>query len=627
MLKIKAPIELKVKTSYVSSSEDFYHRITGNYELLTAGITSEDLLHVVNTPPEIYIAEGEGMTSIINSNRSTELNYQKVDILNNVLNRVMVSAKGELTYQDRVFITDALYKLGIRDDRRFMEQVYEIMNETRNLNKIVDVFVQNFGDVRNFREEINEIANTLNRNEYEAVREENDNRLYESILNRLNTGAVYQIVSNFNTSVDENTFESNEYALSEQTYMALNMLSDRIIGMARGERVPLVYNNENVYEEDIENNLIEESTETNMVTSAVLLDMIRNIYNTGFARFNNTTNQYYSFANTLYRSSDNTLQRLKIETANAINYYNELNEVQNIIENEITEMEPAPLPPSREEEEIALGEEINRINIRNEENRKRYQEYVRNIERRFQRSRPRKSPKDTMRDAARALENPEEVVQQLKEEEGLQDEIRKEIYRETMKFFPENTRKIFEIVEQYYAGDNTNIINGNLSVNNISQLIYDIERVEEDNRRIEELNNIKNESTTQIENVRKLIDTKAPSVPGEAPSADMYSSPASTVHRVNESVSSEEVLEAMENYQRNIRRQMKEEIKDEIVTENRTATNRVVNEINTVQNYDTNLDIQGLIADGVRREIGSISDQVYNRIERQMMNEKSRRGF
>ena len=121
MLTISAPIEIKAKTTYLHDPEAFYHRITGNYSLMESRIDEEDLLHIATTPPEIYVTEGEGISSILNLNQHRENNIQKVEIINNVLNRIIASADVNLTYQDRVFITDALYKLGVKDDRRFMK--------------------------------------------------------------------------------------------------------------------------------------------------------------------------------------------------------------------------------------------------------------------------------------------------------------------------------------------------------------------------------------------------------------------------------------------------------------------------------------------------------------------------
>ena len=84
MLTVKAPLEIKAKTSYIRDPESFYHRITGNYSLMETHVQEEDPLHIAATPPEIYVAEGEGMTSILNRAERNETNINKVNILNNL---------------------------------------------------------------------------------------------------------------------------------------------------------------------------------------------------------------------------------------------------------------------------------------------------------------------------------------------------------------------------------------------------------------------------------------------------------------------------------------------------------------------------------------------------------------
>ena len=110
MLKLREPIKTKNRTDFVSDNSLFESRLLGNYNLMGNDLSSEELLHLVSTPPQIYIAEGGATTTVGQSFVSTH-NEQNLDIINNVLNRIMVSAKGELTYQDRAYITDVLYLL------------------------------------------------------------------------------------------------------------------------------------------------------------------------------------------------------------------------------------------------------------------------------------------------------------------------------------------------------------------------------------------------------------------------------------------------------------------------------------------------------------------------------------
>ena len=100
MITLKAPIELKTRTDFIKDHESFGERIAGNYSLIGIEIGEEELLHIVNSPPEIYIAEG-GATTIVGNTLISSRNEEKLDIINNMLNRMMLSVNTELSYQDR----------------------------------------------------------------------------------------------------------------------------------------------------------------------------------------------------------------------------------------------------------------------------------------------------------------------------------------------------------------------------------------------------------------------------------------------------------------------------------------------------------------------------------------------
>ena len=63
MIIIKAPIELKIRTDLTQRNDSFGERIAGNYSLMGLEIGEEELIHMVSSPPEIYLAD-VGSTSI-----------------------------------------------------------------------------------------------------------------------------------------------------------------------------------------------------------------------------------------------------------------------------------------------------------------------------------------------------------------------------------------------------------------------------------------------------------------------------------------------------------------------------------------------------------------------------------
>ncbi|WP_029322092.1 hypothetical protein [Butyrivibrio sp. AE3004] len=310
MLKILSPIEIKAKTSYIRNPEAFYYRIIGSYSLLESGISKEDLLHISTTPPEIYVSEGEGMTSILNRSESNTTNLQKVEVLNNVLNRIVASADVNLTYQDRVFITDALYKLGIRDDRKFMNAFYRMARETKNLNKLINLYIEGGHNLRELVEKYESTIEKEKKSEFVSYEKERENTLFSRIMDRLHTGDIYKAVSSFNKSVNENEINRTEYSLSDQTYTAQHILLGGLRQNAKVTEENLVFFNSDIYEQNESYDESDISNVKNDITAAVLLDVLKNIYHTGFEKISRRQESYFEFEDTFYKAADQTFVRL-----------------------------------------------------------------------------------------------------------------------------------------------------------------------------------------------------------------------------------------------------------------------------------------------------------------------------
>ncbi|MBO5092773.1 MAG: hypothetical protein J6C33_00255, partial [Lachnospiraceae bacterium] len=97
MLTIHTPIELTADPSILRLNSNFTERLTGNYKLIGNGLEAEDMLHFLSQPPEIYLAEG-GMTSLADYRNLYENRNLKLDVINNVLNRILVSDTYRTTY-------------------------------------------------------------------------------------------------------------------------------------------------------------------------------------------------------------------------------------------------------------------------------------------------------------------------------------------------------------------------------------------------------------------------------------------------------------------------------------------------------------------------------------------------
>ncbi|WP_022774814.1 hypothetical protein [Butyrivibrio sp. AE2015] len=623
MLKLLAPIEITAKTTIVNDNESFTHSIMAGYDLMKTRLEKTDLLHVVNTPPEVYIAEGDGFTSILNQNSSNQVNYEKIEIINNLMNSIVNSASVDLTYQMRTFVTDALYKLGIRDDRKFMKSFYEIVNEYKEKNKLVDMFFSENTEVENIRNSLTELINNREMSDNRRFEKTENLNLYESIFNRLQTGAIYQIVSNFAHTQETNQISAEEFLVSEQNNTALNMLINNIAQSAEFKSPEIIYNYENEYEQEYAEGNVTNEQNTSLVTSAVFLDMIRNLYNTGYDRFSTSSNTYYDFTSTIYNSSNNTFHRLYNETFVDRTSNRLVEEYENTNKAEIVNTYEDKSQMSSDEVLVSV---LNEINIQNEERRKQYTQLINQIERKYKNKKKKLSFKETIKDAKLALNDKDRLIEKLEEREEesalLDDQMRKEIEL----IFPDEAGKIFETVANYYK-NTTEAGVSQMTQQSISMLISNIEEVRHLNEASYQENvEIKNEISEGAKIVHNIIENgkenirTVETVKENVPKIEK-------VHRKSETISSEDIAETLNQYRRNITREIKNEVKQETESIQNTTTNKVINTINTTKQEIETPDIRRMVQEGVNASLGTISDKVYTKIERRLASEKSRRGY
>ncbi|MCR5402663.1 MAG: hypothetical protein K6E91_02455 [Butyrivibrio sp.] len=487
MLTITSPIEIKAKTAYMRDPEAFYNRIVGNYSLMETKIAQEDLLHIAATPPEIYVSEGEGMTSILARNERNETNINKVNILNNVINRIIASANVDLTYQDRVFITDALYKLGIRDEKRFMNAFYRMSEETKNTNTLINLYLERGGELRDLIESLETRERQLTFAEGESTQTQRENFLYRDIIDRLRTGPIYEIVSNFNRSVEDNEIDAREYSIANQSYISQHILLSVLRERAGVGEADITFLSGDTYEESIEN---EESNVVNVrneITSAVLMDMLRNIYHTGFNKFYSNNDTYYRFEDTFFKSSDQTFLRLVSNTTSDLSYNigteEYITENNRLSSSEIELLESERTGELSAEEAQRITETVNAMNIQNEMRRQRYVEAIREIRQRESVAQESGSGmKQTREDGVLALTDPQKLMEKLQERTERRIQRQNDIIRELQMIFPERTTEIYQLISDFKAGD-INVLEQNLiRTADVGELIYDIQTVEAEAR-------------------------------------------------------------------------------------------------------------------------------------------------
>ncbi|MBO4457638.1 MAG: hypothetical protein J5802_07955 [Butyrivibrio sp.] len=660
MLKISAPLEIKAKTTYIRDPEAFYHRIIGGYLLMAAHINEEDLLHITSTPPEIYIAEGSGMTGIYSNILHNEVNIRKVNILNNALNRILLSADMDLTYQDRVFITDTLYKLGIKDDRKFMKAFYRMAWETCNTGALIKTYLEKDSNLIEKVKELENVIKEYKQTEHSDYEKEKENYLYSNILKRLKTGSVYRIISNFNRSVHSNEIDAREFSISDQTFGSLNVFLNMFREQSGEQADELVFIDNNTYEDETLNELSENESIKKVVNCAVMMDLVKTIYHIANDRFHENSDTYYRLEDTFYKASEQTILRLVNRVEN--NFFKVfeteklIEKTSNISESEIELLVKEISPEVPNEEIKRIAENITLYNLLNEKRRllsktvlqQRTAESQATVAEtaQIQHETAANEDADTPKESTSVITDEEikritesinllnlqngkrrllyekelqKIQEKQKSEDGLREIERTRKYAALALENPEKLEEILKLNREKFIEKQNNIVRNA----DISELMQDIrtfgsppiEAPEPYIKRNPETD-IYTEFLRQNANYEAIGNVRGHQI-----------TPVETVHKSSVSLSGEEITEQLDIIQKNLAKQINKTSEHSALTENHISkTTEIINN-ETQVNRLSRRDIEQLIENGVQSRITSLSNRVMKKIEKQMKNEKMRRGY
>ena len=221
MLTLKAPIQLHIAQNLTGNAEAFGERIRGNYGLLGAHFAAKDLLFLMTAPPELPEDLG-GMTTLVNQQNTVDVRSVTMEVVNNVVNRILLDGSEQFTYQDQVYITTVLNRLGITNVAQFMEQVRQLRVENESTVHMTKLYREELAHILQ-RQMVGERAPTLplpagKEAETSAPAQDPRVTLCMEILNRLDTTNLYETVHAFQRSWrgGTNTIRNQELKLSEQ---------------------------------------------------------------------------------------------------------------------------------------------------------------------------------------------------------------------------------------------------------------------------------------------------------------------------------------------------------------------------------------------------------------------------
>ena len=310
MLTIREPISLKTQRPAQSIRTDMAERMQANYGLMRLPIRKEELLHITSEPPEVYFAEGDNLQIFTNIKNENQQEI-RLDVINNLINRIMVSQTDNFTYQDTVYISSVLRKLGIRDEKTFMKQVFQLQNEHKETYQLLKLYENNQEILQMlFMQEQKQRRAEDGKTEAPAVTEQRY-YIHDEIFKRLDTGKIYQDMRSFTKGLRHESQQifRNEFTIGEQAAMVQNFhlhdLKQKIMQMD----TPLVYFHNNQYEFLQEN--LEEVNETleERISAAILLNLTNQSYSLRQQQIEENSHNWYSVAGALFQTAENTWKR------------------------------------------------------------------------------------------------------------------------------------------------------------------------------------------------------------------------------------------------------------------------------------------------------------------------------
>ena len=351
MLIIKAP-KLHIGQGLGEMTADvFGERIRGNYQMLGAHYTPKDLLFLMTAPPELPEELG-GMTTLVTQNSNVDIRSVTLDVLNNVVNRIMLDGTQQFTYQDQVYITNVLNRLGVTNVTEFMNQVRQLRMENENTLQFTKLY----------RSELETILRQQMEGEKTTVlpipaekQEQSPQRAQDpkvtmclEVFRRLDTARIFEKVHSFQRdwTANESYFSSNELRLAEQLRLsnavALTQLKQEIYQQPQLQLLHHI----NQYE--LGSLMQAPGSEEEVISQAAVAALVSVVDQTVVSVLNRPQilrEQWLSLENAMWQTAENTLVRFESYHSNNMlpqavyppgvhnamrSYYQELKEYQQL---------------------------------------------------------------------------------------------------------------------------------------------------------------------------------------------------------------------------------------------------------------------------------------------------------
>ncbi len=182
------PVAIQSAFPILTFKDILGEKIRGNYLSFGLSIQAEDLIFMTMQPLKIYIEKGQ-YDGIVAEHKTINNNSLKVEMMNQFINRMMFFGSTNFTYQDEVFVSSMLHKLGIKDTVGFMAWVKTYREKSKSVISLLEVYREALSETGRSMEIINDLKEKLTMRLADADKEK---PLYRDIFRRLHIVELWE---------------------------------------------------------------------------------------------------------------------------------------------------------------------------------------------------------------------------------------------------------------------------------------------------------------------------------------------------------------------------------------------------------------------------------------------------
>ena len=295
-------------------SDMLSRKIQDNYQLMGKSINATDLLHMVTTPPEVYVGQEVNQYMLINEQNNIT-NKQHFEMMNSFLNRMMLFGTENFTFQDEVYVTSVLQKLGITDVNEFMTEMKQELNEHHHLKKLVQKYEKNETQIQKFLQNMQNITkkqttDIINQEKHDTVRFFMQNNIYDRMQTKEWNRFMYE--KKKYSFMNHSEITSQELSFSEQLLLADTIELRQIKQKLLLDQQPAEYNQFHFYEQiPIPEEQITEQTVLRYLGAAILTNLVKNLNYIRTKSGREKEQNWTEYTTAFYGNSNDTIERFE----------------------------------------------------------------------------------------------------------------------------------------------------------------------------------------------------------------------------------------------------------------------------------------------------------------------------